>query len=76
MNRYMGRAAVAWQHDDAVWIRVNEVLAMVRRSEALLAPAFVLRVLRVARRGPVAPPAAGPVGADAQASGGEVVAER
>jgi 2-polyprenyl-6-methoxyphenol hydroxylase-like FAD-dependent oxidoreductase len=53
LNRYMARVAVAAQHDDAVAIRFNEVVALVRRPEALLTPAFVLRVLRTSRRGPL-----------------------
>ncbi|MGH8983650.1 MAG: FAD-dependent oxidoreductase [Acidimicrobiia bacterium] len=52
INRYMDRVAIAAQHDDEVSLRFNQVVAMVRRSESLLAPRFVLRVLRTARRGP------------------------
>ncbi|MBC3192208.1 FAD-dependent monooxygenase [Pseudonocardia sp. C8] len=52
LNRYMDRVTIAAQHDDAVALRLNEVIAMVRAPEALLAPGFVLRVLSVARRGP------------------------
>jgi 2-polyprenyl-6-methoxyphenol hydroxylase-like FAD-dependent oxidoreductase len=55
-NRYFERVMVAWQHDDAVVVRVNEVLALLRRPEALLTPAFLLRVLLSARRGPAAVP--------------------
>jgi hypothetical protein len=51
VNRYMERVIVAAQHDDAVSLRFNEVVAMVRRPEALLTPAFVLRVLRHQGRG-------------------------
>jgi 2-polyprenyl-6-methoxyphenol hydroxylase-like FAD-dependent oxidoreductase len=50
LNRYVDRATVAAQHDDAVARRLNEVLAMVRRPESLLAPGVALRVLRAARR--------------------------
>jgi 2-polyprenyl-6-methoxyphenol hydroxylase-like FAD-dependent oxidoreductase len=46
INRYMDRVITATQHDDAVALRFNEVVAMIRRPEALLTPAFVLRVLR------------------------------
>ena len=34
---------------------LNEVIALLRRPETLMAPAFVLRVLRAARRGPATP---------------------
>jgi 2-polyprenyl-6-methoxyphenol hydroxylase-like FAD-dependent oxidoreductase len=51
LNRYMGRINVAAQHDDVVALRLNEVAALVRRPESLLASAFVIRVRRVARRG-------------------------
>jgi len=50
INRYMDRVFVAGQHDDAVTIRANEVLALVRRPESLLTPAFVARVLRSSRQ--------------------------
>jgi 2-polyprenyl-6-methoxyphenol hydroxylase-like FAD-dependent oxidoreductase len=46
LNRYVARATVAGRHDDAVVQRLNEVLALVRRPESLLAPGFMLRVLR------------------------------
>lgn len=52
VNRYMDRVIVAAQHDDAVSLRFNEVVAMVRRPEALLTPRFALRVFWTARRGP------------------------
>lgn len=52
LNRYVERVTIAAQHDEAVLLRFNEVAAMVRGAEALMAPAFVLRVLRIARRGP------------------------
>jgi 2-polyprenyl-6-methoxyphenol hydroxylase-like FAD-dependent oxidoreductase len=53
LNRYVARATVAGRHDDSVVRRLNEVLALVRRPESLLAPGFVLRVLRTPR-GPAA----------------------
>jgi 2-polyprenyl-6-methoxyphenol hydroxylase-like FAD-dependent oxidoreductase len=46
VNRYLARATVAAQHDDTVAVRLNEVLALVRRPEWLFSPGFVLRVLR------------------------------
>jgi 2-polyprenyl-6-methoxyphenol hydroxylase-like FAD-dependent oxidoreductase len=60
VNRYMDRIFVAAQHDDSAAVRVNEVVAMVRSPFSLMAPAFVLRVLRAARRGPVGPPVGAP----------------
>jgi 2-polyprenyl-6-methoxyphenol hydroxylase-like FAD-dependent oxidoreductase len=51
VNRYMDRVTVAAQHDDEVSRRFNEVVALVRRPESLMAPAFVMRVLRASRRG-------------------------
>jgi 2-polyprenyl-6-methoxyphenol hydroxylase-like FAD-dependent oxidoreductase len=45
LNRYMDRVIQAGQHDDHVVIRLNEVVTLVRRPPALLAPSFVLRVL-------------------------------
>ena len=53
LNRYMDRVTIAGQHDDAVVIRVNEVIALLRSPATLLTPAFALRALRAARRGPV-----------------------
>jgi flavin-dependent dehydrogenase len=50
LNRYMDRVFVAAQHDDTVVVRANEVLALTRRPEVLLAPRFVARVLRSSRR--------------------------
>lgn len=50
VNRYMDRVIVAAQHDDAVALRFNEVVAMVRRPESLMAPRFMLRALRASRR--------------------------
>jgi 2-polyprenyl-6-methoxyphenol hydroxylase-like FAD-dependent oxidoreductase len=61
LNRYFDRALIAAQHDDHVVVRMNEVLALLRRTEALVTPAFVLRVLRVSRRGPVGIPSSVPV---------------
>jgi hypothetical protein len=52
LNRYMDRVTIAAQHDDAVALRVNEVIALLRPPATLLSPAFVLRALRTARRGP------------------------
>ena len=51
INRYMERVIVAGQHDDQVALRFNEVVAMVRKPESLMAPRFMLRVLLTARRG-------------------------
>jgi 2-polyprenyl-6-methoxyphenol hydroxylase-like FAD-dependent oxidoreductase len=56
-NRYFDKVFVASQHDDDVVVRMNEVVALLRRAEALLNPAFVLRVLWAARRGLVGVPA-------------------
>lgn len=50
LNRYMDRVIQAGQVDDDVVIRFNEVVALVRSPQALLAPSFVLRVLARARR--------------------------
>jgi 2-polyprenyl-6-methoxyphenol hydroxylase-like FAD-dependent oxidoreductase len=50
LNRYMDRVMLAGQMDDDVVIRFNEVAALVRKPEALLAPSFVLRVLARARQ--------------------------
>jgi 2-polyprenyl-6-methoxyphenol hydroxylase-like FAD-dependent oxidoreductase len=58
LNRYTRRVTIAGQHDDAVVLRFNEVVSMVRRPESLLAPLFVLRVLWASRRGPAGHPAA------------------
>ncbi|MBT2511622.1 FAD-binding monooxygenase [Streptomyces sp. ISL-98] len=55
VNRYTERVAVAAQHDDAVGIRSNAVAGLVRRPESLLTPAYVFRVLRFARHGPIGP---------------------
>jgi hypothetical protein len=59
LNRYVERVTVAAQHDDEVVIRFNQVTGLVRRSEWLLTPPFVFRVMRAARRGSVAPQAEG-----------------
>lgn len=50
VNRYMDRVLIAAHHDDAVSLRFNEVVAMVRRPESLFTPRFLLRVLRGGRR--------------------------
>ncbi len=50
LNRYMDRVIRAGQIDDRVVIRFNEVAALVRSPQTLLAPAFVLRVLARARQ--------------------------
>jgi 2-polyprenyl-6-methoxyphenol hydroxylase-like FAD-dependent oxidoreductase len=49
LNRYIDRVVRAGQRDDRVVIRFNEVAALVRSPQALLAPSFVLRVLARAR---------------------------
>jgi 2-polyprenyl-6-methoxyphenol hydroxylase-like FAD-dependent oxidoreductase len=56
LNRYMERVTIAAQHDDAVALRMNEVLVMVRPPAALTSPAFLVRVLRKARLGPASAP--------------------
>ena len=48
INRYMERVIVAGQHDDQVALRFNEVVAMVRKPDSLMAPRFMLRVLLTA----------------------------
>jgi 2-polyprenyl-6-methoxyphenol hydroxylase-like FAD-dependent oxidoreductase len=50
LNRYMERVMRAGQYDDGVVIRFNEVVALVRSPNALLAPSFVLRVFVRARQ--------------------------
>ncbi len=50
INRYMNRVITAAQHDDTIALRFNEVIAMVRRPEALLTPTFALRVLHRSHR--------------------------
>ena len=51
VNRYMDCVVKAGQHDDEVVIRLNETLTLLRSPQTLMAPTFVLRVLRAARRG-------------------------
>jgi 2-polyprenyl-6-methoxyphenol hydroxylase-like FAD-dependent oxidoreductase len=51
VNRYMDRVVTAGQHDDEVVVRLNEALALLRSPMTLMAPTFMLRVLRAARRG-------------------------
>jgi 2-polyprenyl-6-methoxyphenol hydroxylase-like FAD-dependent oxidoreductase len=63
LNRYVDRVIRAGQHDDEVVIRLNEALALVRSPNTLMAPTFMLRVLRAARHktlGPVNSPAQQP----------------
>jgi 2-polyprenyl-6-methoxyphenol hydroxylase-like FAD-dependent oxidoreductase len=67
LNRYAKRVIVAGQHDDVAVLRINEVAAMVRRPESLLAPGFAMRVLWAARKGP----AGSPVRATASSAAGE-----
>jgi 2-polyprenyl-6-methoxyphenol hydroxylase-like FAD-dependent oxidoreductase len=62
VNRYMDRVVKAGQHDDEVVTRLNETVALLRSPQSLMAPAFMLRVLRAARRGT-------PASADARAPG-------
>jgi 2-polyprenyl-6-methoxyphenol hydroxylase-like FAD-dependent oxidoreductase len=50
LNRYMDRVVQAGQRDDHVVTRFNEVIALVRSPQSLLAPSFVLRVLARARQ--------------------------
>jgi 2-polyprenyl-6-methoxyphenol hydroxylase-like FAD-dependent oxidoreductase len=50
LNRYVDRVIRAGQVDDAVAIRFNQVVALVRSPRSLLAPSFVLRVLARARQ--------------------------
>ena len=50
LNRYTGQVILAGQCDDAVVIRFNEVVSLVRAPGSLLSPPFVVRVLRSARR--------------------------
>ena len=57
LNRYMNRVVKAGQHDDQVVIRLNEVVALLRGPQTLMAPAFMLRVLRAARRASAETPA-------------------
>ena len=55
VNRYMDRVIIAGQHDDEVVIRLNETLSLLRSPQTLMAPAFMFRVLRAARRGAATP---------------------
>jgi 2-polyprenyl-6-methoxyphenol hydroxylase-like FAD-dependent oxidoreductase len=57
VNRYMNQVVKAGQRDDQVVVRLNEVVALLRSPQTLMAPAFMLRVLRAARRPATAPPA-------------------
>jgi 2-polyprenyl-6-methoxyphenol hydroxylase-like FAD-dependent oxidoreductase len=50
LNRYVDRVIKAGQHDDEVVIRLNEALALVRSPNTLMAPTFMLRVLRATRQ--------------------------
>jgi hypothetical protein len=50
-NWYIDRVIKAGQHDDDVVIRLNETLALLRSPQTLMAPTFMLRVLRAARHG-------------------------
>lgn len=50
LNRYLDRVIQAGQRDDHVVIRFNEVVALIRSPQSLLAPSFVLRVLARARQ--------------------------
>ena len=50
VNRWLDRVVKAGQHDDQVVIRLNETLTLLRSPQTLMAPTFVLRVLRAARR--------------------------
>ena len=52
LNRYLAMAAVAAQEDPVVALRLNEVMALVRRPEWLISPGFVLRVVRRGRKRP------------------------
>jgi flavin-dependent dehydrogenase len=49
LNHYMERVIKAGQCDEDVVIRLNQVMALVRRPQSLMTPAFALRVLRQAR---------------------------
>jgi 2-polyprenyl-6-methoxyphenol hydroxylase-like FAD-dependent oxidoreductase len=52
LNRYMERVNVASQRDDAVLIRISEVIALLRSPSSILTPGYVMRVWWNARRGP------------------------
>ena len=51
----MAMATVAAQDDAIVALRLNEVLALVRRPEWLVSPGFVLRVVIRGRKRPNRP---------------------
>jgi len=51
LNWYIDQVVKAGQqHDGEVVIRLNETLALLRGPQTIMAPAFVLRVLRAARQ--------------------------
>jgi hypothetical protein len=50
LNRYTAQVILAGQRDDAVVVRFNEVISLVRALESLLSPPFMLRLLAAARR--------------------------
>ncbi len=50
LNRYTDQVILAGQRDDAVVVRFNEVISLVRSPGALLSPAFIVRVLVNAAR--------------------------
>ena len=60
LNRYMPRVFRAARVDEAVCLRVIEVTTLLRPPPALLTPAMMVRVLRVARRAPALAPVAVP----------------
>lgn len=53
IGRYMGRLAVAAQHDDLVALRLKEVASLERSPRSLLSPRVLVRGLRGARQGPL-----------------------
>lgn len=50
LNRYTAQVVLAGQRDDAVVVRFNEVVSLVRPPGSLMSPLFVVRVLAGARR--------------------------
>jgi len=50
LNRYTAKVTLAGPRDDAVVVRFNEVISLVRAPESLLSPLFMARVLTQARR--------------------------
>ena len=50
LNRYTAQVTLAGQRDDAVVVRFNEVVSLVRPPESLMSPLFMVRVLAGARR--------------------------